>query len=204
LGWRSTDERVTLGFMDPRLRVMVAEGALERSSYYDLLRVAPGGDPSSLQRAFHEFALAFHPDRHAHEDTTIQTAAKKVFERGVEAYTVLRNPTAAQLYDKRLQEGMLRLPIEDMSRIQRPAPVEPPPLRKPSHPPPTIENAFVSAMTTPDGRTIAKRVEKLIHDQRYREAYLQLGLLETVEPNNPAVRKRADRVGAYLKRMSRQ
>jgi len=29
---------------------------------------------------------------------------------------------------------------------------------------------------------------------------LQMGLLETVEPNNPAVRQRADKIAAYLKR----
>lgn len=183
---------------------MVAEAQLERASYYDLLRVPPGVDRGALQQSFHAFAWAFHPDRHLDEEPDVQAAAKRVFERGVEAYTVLRNPAAVELYDQRLREGALRLSAEDFQRLDRFRGAGRSTLRPPSRPPPTPEDAFVSAMKTPDGKIVAERVERLIQEQRYREAYLQVGLLETMEPDNPEVRKRADKIAAYLKRVGQR
>ncbi len=191
--------------MDPRVRVLVAVAQLDRASYYDLLRVAPGAGRSELQQAFHAFALAFHPDRHRGEEDDVQEAAKQVFERGVEAYTVLRDPEFAAFYDKRLAEGALRLTAEDFEQYARRDR-----LRASAHPParitkspPSPESAFVEGMKTKDGRIVAERVEKLIREQRYREAYLQIGLLETVEPDNPGIRRRADKIAEYLKRSAR-
>jgi DnaJ-class molecular chaperone len=186
--------------MDPRVRVLVAVAQLDRASYYDLLMVERGCDRAALQKGFHRFALAFHPDRHLGEDDEVRVAAKQVFERGVEAYTVLRDPDFARYYDEQLANGAKRLTAEDFDRFARKNRVRQPPARAPSRMPPTPENAFVDAMKTEDGRDVAVRIEQLIKEQRYREAYLQMGLLETVEPNNPAVRLRADKIAAYLKR----
>lgn len=188
--------------MDPRVRVLVAAAQLDRASYYDLLMIAPGSDRATLQQGFHRFALAFHPDRHLGEDDEVREATKQVFERGVEAYTVLRDPDFAKYYDARLAEGAKRLSAEDFDRFARKNRVRQPrarPLTK-SKLPPSPENAFVDSMATEDGRDIAVRIEQLIKEQRYREAYLQMGLLETVEPNNAAVRQRADKIAAYLKK----
>lgn len=186
--------------MDPRVRVLVAAAQLDRASYYDLLMVQPGSDRATLQKGFHRFALAFHPDQHRGEDDEVQLAAKQVFERGVEAYTVLRDPDFAKYYDERLASGVRRLTAEDFDRLARRNHAVPASQPRPKRQPPTPENAFVDAMRTADGRAVAERVERLIREQRYREAYLQMGLLETVEPENPAVRERADRIAAYLKR----
>lgn len=186
--------------MDPRVRVLVAAAQLDRASYYDLLMVEPGVDRAALQKGFHRFALAFHPDQHRGEEEEVREAAKRVFERGVEAYTVLRDPEIARFYDERLAQGAKRLEAEDFDRFARRArPPQPAERPKPKRPP-SPEDAFVEAMKTAEGKTVARRIERLIKEQRYREAYLQIGLLETVEPSNEAVRKRADRIAAYLKR----
>lgn len=185
--------------------MLVAVAQLDRASYYDLLRVSPGAGRAELQQAFHAFALAFHPDRHRGEEDDVQQAAKQVFERGVEAYTVLRDPQCAAFYDTRHANGALRLTPEDFEQFARRdrlrASVHPP--ARTTKSPPSPESSFVEGMKTADGRIVAERVEKLIREQRYREAYLQIGLLETVEPNNPAIRRRADRIAEYLKRAAR-
>lgn len=193
----------SMGRMDSRVRVLVAAAQLDRASYYDLLMVKPGADRATLQKGFHRFALAFHPDRHRGEDEEVRDAAKQVFERGVEAYTVLRDSDVARYYDEQLAKGNKRLTADDFDRFARRnrAPQPPPARTSPSKRPPRPEDAFVQSMTTEEGKTVAQRVEKLIREQRYREAYLQVGLLETVEPDNPAVRQRADRIAAFLKRL---
>ena len=180
--------------------MLVAVAQLDRASYYDLLMVEPGVDRAALQKGFHRFALAFHPDRHRGEDDEVREAAKRVFERGVEAYTVLRDPEIAHFYDERLASGIKRLVADDFDRFARRARAPQPAARPKTKRPPTPEDAFIEAMKTGEGKTVARRIEQLIKEQRYREAYLQIGLLETVEPNNDVVRKRADRIAAYLKR----
>ena len=186
--------------MDSRVRVLVAAAQLDRASYYDLLMVKPGSDRKTLQQAFHRFALAFHPDLHRVEEDEIQDAAKRVFERGVEAYTVLRDTELARFYDEQLRSGTRRLASSDFDRFaqraRRPMPAE----REPPKKVPAPEDAFVGQMKTEDGRVVAKRVEALIAQRRFREAYLQIGLLETIEVDNDAVRKRADKIAAFLKR----
>jgi len=186
--------------MDARARVMVAASQLDRATYYDLLMVSPGCDRKELQKAFHRFALAFHPDQHRGEEEAIQEAAKQVFERGVEAYTVLRDPDLARFYDERLADGARRLAAADFDRFAKRAQPPPSAQREPPKKAPSPEDAFVDQMSTEDGRLVAKRVEALIAQRRFREAYLQIGLLETIEPDNDAVRKRADKIAAFLKR----
>lgn len=91
--------------MDPRARIMMAAAQLDRASYYELLSVPRGATRQQLQQAFHRFALAYHPDRHIDEAPEVREAAKKIFERGVEAYSVLRDPKAAKVYDDLLNQG---------------------------------------------------------------------------------------------------
>ena len=48
-------------------------------------------------------------------------------------------------------------------------------------------------------RAVAERVERLLSEGRYTDAYQQLGLLELVEPDNQAVRDRLAQVGRMIK-----
>ena len=186
--------------MDPRLRVMLATMQLDEVSYYELLQVAPGVDRSTLQKRFHAFALAFHPDRFADEDKNVQAHAKAVFARGVEAYTVLRNPAATALYDQRWHSGQKRLSAEDFQSLNRTrtAPAASPPPRARKRTP--YEGPLSAAMKTSAGKVAAERVDRLIEAERYRDAYIEVGMLEALEPDNMAVRERADTIAAYLKR----
>lgn len=103
--------------MDPRERILLAWSRLDEASYYDLLSIDRGADRAALQRAFHRFALAYHPDRHVELDDAMRDKARAVFQRGVEAYTVLRNERYASHYAERFAKGALRLTPEDMARL---------------------------------------------------------------------------------------
>jgi len=178
---------------------MMATVRLDDVSYYELLQVSLGVDRATLQQHFHAFAFAFHPDRYAGEDPSLQESAKRVFARGVEAYTVLRNPAAMVLYEQRRRNGHLRLSAEDFQSLSfvrstgRSSIPAPTPKRV------SVEGPLAASMTTAAGRIAAERVDGLIQARRYRDAYLEAGLLEALEPNNQAVRERADTIAAYLK-----
>jgi DnaJ-class molecular chaperone len=189
--------------MDPRVQVLMALERMDSASYYELLAVGFGVAREQLQQAFHRFALVYHPDRHVGHDEELREAAKRVFARGVEAYTVLRDQELARYYDQRLTAGQLRLTAQDYDQLAHrkpsdaPAPA-PAPARSVAHE--HSVTGFIEQMRTEAGRDIARRVDGLVAQRRYRQAYQQLGLLETVEPDNEAVRKRAEKVAAYLKR----
>src|SRR5262249_35149698 len=82
---------------------------IEDSSYYELLGVLELADAAAIQAAFHEFALAFHPDVHEGAPELEREAARYVFRRGAEAYRVLSDPELRARYDLALASGHLRL-----------------------------------------------------------------------------------------------
>jgi curved DNA-binding protein CbpA len=82
---------------------------VEESSYYELLGVLDLADAAAIQAAFHEFALAFHPDLYESGTEQVRAAARYVFRRGAEAYRVLSDPELRPKYDLALARGHLRL-----------------------------------------------------------------------------------------------
>lgn len=161
-------------------------------SYYELLTVNANTDRRELQHAFHRFALVFHPDVNRSEDEEVQEAAKRVFARGVEAYSVLRNPDLALFYREQVADGTRRLTSSDFGRFARQG-------RQRSLPPPAPDDTFVDQMATLAGRVAAQRLEALIAYRRFRDAMVQIGWLVELEPDNHAVAERAEQIIAYLK-----
>jgi DnaJ-class molecular chaperone len=90
---------------------------LDDSSYYELLGVLEIADPAGVQTAFHEFALAFHPDAHPDYDSDTATVLRRVFQRGAEAYRVLSHPELRPRYDLALAKGQLRLGGNEVPRV---------------------------------------------------------------------------------------
>jgi curved DNA-binding protein CbpA len=82
---------------------------LEDSNYYEILGVLELADASAIKAAFHEFALAFHPDLYEHCTEAERAAARYVFRRGAEAYRVLGDPELRSKYDLAVASGHLRL-----------------------------------------------------------------------------------------------
>jgi curved DNA-binding protein CbpA len=94
---------------EDRERLQAWIEVLDDSSYYELLGVLELADGASIQAAFHEFALAFHPDGHEDGTEATRTAARFVFRRGAEAYRVLSDPELRARYDLAMASGHLRL-----------------------------------------------------------------------------------------------
>jgi DnaJ-class molecular chaperone len=98
-------------------RVYEWAAVLEESSYYELLGVLEIVDDAALKAAFHEFALAFHPDAHLDYDPDTAAVSRTVFQRGAEAYRVLSHPELRPRYDLALAKGQLRLGGSEVPRV---------------------------------------------------------------------------------------
>ena len=98
-------------------RVYEWAAVLDDSSYYELLGVLEIADDASVKAAFHEFALACHPDAHLDYDAETTTVLRRVFQRGAEAYRVLSHPDLRPRYDLALAKGQLRLGGTEVPRV---------------------------------------------------------------------------------------
>jgi curved DNA-binding protein CbpA len=99
----------------------IAEWAsvLDAASYYELLGLLEIADDVAVKTAFHEFALAFHPDVHTDCDSHTAASLRQVFQRGAEAYRVLSHPDLRSRYDLALARGQLRLGDSEMPRTAK-------------------------------------------------------------------------------------
>ncbi len=61
--------------------------------YYEVLQVNPGCDAKILEKAYHHFALKYHPDHTGDADVS-------KFQEVTEAYNVLRNPEKRAAYNE--------------------------------------------------------------------------------------------------------
>jgi len=98
-------------------RVYEWAAVLDDSNYYELLGVLEIADEASIKTAFHEFALAFHPDSHLGCDADTGAVLRRVFQRGAEAYRVLSHPELRPRYDLALARGQLRLGGSEVPRV---------------------------------------------------------------------------------------
>ena len=170
---------------------------LDQLTYYQLLSIRPDCDLEELRKAFQRFALRYHPDQFIDQDESTRELATKIYQRGVEAYTVLREPNTAKAYAEAHRQGAKRLSPMQRAGFRSPLPRSKPP-NAPS--PPVDPDAFWSKMQTDKGKRIAKRVERLLKNRRFQEAYQQLGILEQVEPGNRHVVRKSEWLSRYLKR----
>lgn len=89
---------------------------LDEMSYYELLDVPPDATRDAIKRAFHEFALDFHPDGSAGEE---RVKLSTIYRRGAEAYRVLMDAESRARYDVSLKEGVVRLSEDTKAPVKR-------------------------------------------------------------------------------------
>jgi curved DNA-binding protein CbpA len=99
-----------------RERLAAWDEILDDATYYEILGVLELADAGAIRSAFHDFALAFHPDTQRDLDAGARSLVQRIFQRGVEAYRVLGVPELRSAYDLALAKGELRLETNDTSR----------------------------------------------------------------------------------------
>jgi curved DNA-binding protein CbpA len=93
---------------------------VEEKSYYEILRVPSSSSAADVKEAFHEFALACHPDQYVEDAPAVARAASEIFKRGVEAYKVLSRPAWRARYDEGLTKGKLRFVLREVKETPLP------------------------------------------------------------------------------------
>lgn len=155
-----------------KLRAMAE--ALRKANYYEILRIPRDVDQATVQKAFHRFALAVHPDRAPEGDASLSAAAGEVFKRGVEAYRVLSRPELRARYDQGLAKGRIHFD---------PKAIEPPPAR------PKVRTLEMIAKTI-DGKKHARKADRLLTAGNLEAARVELVTVQQVEPDNEEIGER--------------
>ena len=164
-------------------RVFEWDSLIDQSSYYEVLGLLEIADTDAIRKAFHEFALAFHPDAFPHADDETADALRRVFQRGAEAYRVLSRPESRADYDLALAKGMLRLD----------ATIAPAPLARPSD-----IRSLDDLCRSPGARRYAKRAEELISSGDLAAAKRELQMALREDGDNPDLAERLDAVDLAL------
>jgi curved DNA-binding protein CbpA len=149
---------------------------LDEATYYEILGVLEIADAPAIRTAFHEFSLAFHPDAQPASDTEARALARRVFERGVEAYQTLSVPERRARYDLALARGELRL---DAGPSGRPPDGE------------TFARSLEDVCRSPGAKLYAKRAEDFITQGDLKAASHELfRALRAEEGENPELAER--------------
>jgi curved DNA-binding protein CbpA len=164
-------------------RIFEWDALIDESSYYEVLGVLEIADGAAIRQAFHEFAVAFHPDAFPEADDETADALRRVFQRGAEAYRVLARPDSRADYDLALAKGQLRL---DSS-------IAPPPLHRQSD-----IRSLDELCHSPGARRYAKRAEELISSGDLTGAKRELQMALREDGDNADLAERLDAIDLAL------
>lgn len=164
-------------------RIFEWDALLDQSTYYEILGLLEIADPAAIRKAFHEFAVAFHPDAFPEADEETAEALQRVFQRGAEAYRVLSRADSRAEYDLLLAKGQLRFDST----------IDPPPLHRPSD-----IRSLDELCRSPAARRYAKRAEQLISGGDLTGAKRELQLAIREDGENPELAERLDAIDLAL------
>jgi curved DNA-binding protein CbpA len=164
-------------------RIFEWDALIEQSSYYEILGLLEIADTSAIRKAFHEFALTFHPDAFPEADEETAAALRRVFQRGAEAYRVLSRPESRSEYDLALATGLIRLD----------GTIAPAPLARPSD-----IRSLHDLCRSAGARLYAKRAEEAISAGDLRAAKRELQLALRADGDNAELAERLDAVDLAL------
>ncbi|MBX3181370.1 MAG: DnaJ domain-containing protein [Polyangiaceae bacterium] len=157
---------------------------LDDASYYELLGVLEIADDAAIKAAFHEFALAFHPDRHGGASEQELALVRRVFRRGAEAYRVLMDPPLRSKYDLALARGHVRLQDGELPQG--------PPLGM-SH-----ITTLEELCQRPAAKLHARRAEEHLTQGDLQAAKRELQLALYLDGANPGLEERIDAIDLAL------
>lgn len=157
---------------------------IDDSNYYEILGVLELADGPAIQEAFHQFALAFHPDMHCGASALERKAAEYVFRRGAEAYRVLSDPELRARYDLALARGSLRLVAGEAGGRASGA---------------SSLQSLEDVCKTPAARLSARRADECIGRNNLRDARQLLREALTLDGyDNPALEERIEALEMLL------
>src|SRR5580698_1758221 len=171
-------------------RIFAWLDVIDKVSYYELLGVGLDAGQDQIRRAFHGFAVTFHPDTHVTRTAEERTAIGRIFTRGTEAYRVLSDAQLRSLYDEqRAGPGpttrLAAAPQHGSITLRPSAPRPPPPLlggapRGADGDPPMADADLAGRLEdhVKNGRArpFAQEAELLAKRHEYGKAKLQLQL----------------------------
>jgi curved DNA-binding protein CbpA len=164
-------------------RIFEWDELIDQSSYYEVLGLLEIADTGAVRKAFHEFAVAFHPDAFPEADEETADALRRVFQRGAEAYRVLSRPDSRAEYDLALAKGQLRL---DGS-------IAPAPLARNSD-----IRSLDELCRSPGARRFAKKAEEAIGNGDLTGAKRELQMALREDGENPDLAERLDAIDLAL------
>lgn len=161
----------------------MSDDRLDHLDYYELLRLEPSATADDVRRAFHDFAMRYHPDRFAGAPEDKRERASQIYRRGAEAYRVLTSAEQRKRYDDLVKSGQLRY----------------------SEPTVAEERAATKPAGTVEGRSMRGRpfVQKGLDAEKrgdLQQAKLNFGMALQHEPDNAPLKQRYDEIVAKLKK----
>ena len=145
---------------------------LDDTNHYELLGLLEIADDEAIQEGFHQFAEAFHPDRHRAEPSDVRSGVTRIFRRGAEAYRILRDPALRSAYDLTLAKA--RAPAEMLGAA------------------PERARSLDELCLTAGGRLHARQAERAITAGRLQEALGLLRKAALAEGKNPELKERLE------------
>lgn len=149
----------------------MSDDRLDQLDYYTLLQLDREASTDDVKRAFHAFALRYHPDAHIGGPLEKRRRATEIYRRGAEAYEVLLDPERRALYDLMLEHGHVRFELETARRLAAPPPEEP--------------KKFM--FRTTEGKDLTQRAQQAYKEGRGDEALRLLEEARFHEPDNPLI-----------------
>jgi DNA-binding response OmpR family regulator len=154
---------------------------LDTLSYYELLEIPIEAERGTIQSAFHQRSLVYHPDRHARLKDSVPHAFEKIntiYKRVSEAYKVLSNAAHRHAYNVGLRRrGAVRFEPEATRRR---------------------EEKELDLVATPEARNfVLQAIEcRSFGDLEGARGWLEQAL--RLEPGNEPLRDRIDAIGKLL------
>src|SRR5215216_2460269 len=164
-------------------RIFEWDALIDESSYYEVLGLLEIADADAVREAFHQFAVAFHPDAFPEADEETGDALRRVFQRGAEAYRVLSRPDSRSEYDLALAKGQLRLDTT----------IAPAPLARNSD-----IRSLDELCRSPAARLFAKKAEQMLSNGDLLGAKRELQMALREDGDNVDLAERLDAVDLAL------
>jgi DnaJ-class molecular chaperone len=151
--------------------------ALDRYSYYQLLRVDQRADMRTIRASYYKIATQLHPDRYANlVDPATRERLETIYARINEGYRVLMHAEKRAAYDAGLAQGRLR------ETVERP-----------------LKKVPEDALSHPEAKKFFKLGMVCFGNRDWKGAVMNFNFARTFEPNAPIIAEKLAEAQAAAK-----